>query len=194
MSKALTQGLILGAAVGLVAGFFVGRMASEAPASAAIQPPAAAAMPPQGMPLQPAVHPDLHATIFQLEQATARDPKDVQAWIALGNACFDAHQPQKSVEAYAKALALDPKNVSVLTDQGVMYREMKAFDKAIANFQAAQKLQPDHLQSLFNLGVVYGSDLQQKDKARKSFQRVIEKHPGTPQATEAKAALEKLGA
>lgn len=192
MSKDLTKGLVLGVVVGLVGGFFIGRLASE-PAAASVTP--AAKAPPVNAPQAGAPAPaamDIHAHIFQLEQVLRQNPKDVQAWVALGNACFDTHQAQKSIDAYAKVLELDPKNVSVLTDQGVMYRELKAFDKAIANFQAAQKIEPDHLQSLFNLGVVYGTDLKQKDKARKAIQRLLEKHPGTPQAAEAKVALEHL--
>jgi len=103
------------------------------------------------------------------------------------------HQPQPAVDAYAKALALAPKHphaADILTDQGVMYREMKAFDKAIANFKQAGKLDPNHLPSLLNIGVVYANDLHDQVAARKAWTRIIELAPGSPQAVQAKAYLE----
>ncbi len=192
MSKEVVQGVVLGVAIGGVLGFFIGRSAASAEAPVSVASVAKPNQAPAQMPPPLPSLADLQAHIAQLELITQQQPKDANAWIALGNACFDAHQAQKSVDAYAKALLLDPKNAAVLTDQGVMFRELKAFDKAIANFEAAQKVEPDHIQSLVNLGVVYGQDLGKKDKARKAYLRVIEKHPGTPQAEEAKVALEHL--
>src|SRR5207237_8149355 len=53
-----------------------------------------------------------------------RDPGDVKSWIALGNEYFDSGQRAKAIDAYGRALELQPNNPDVLTDQGVMYREL----------------------------------------------------------------------
>jgi cytochrome c-type biogenesis protein CcmH/NrfG len=124
----------------------------------------------------------------------AADPKNHDAWVALGNDYFDSHQAQKSVDAYAKALALKPDDPNVLTDQGVMYRQLNQFDKAVACFQKAAKLDPSHIQSLFNLGIVYAHDLHQPDEAAKAWNKLLVLAPASEQAAQARQQLAQLKA
>jgi len=126
------------------------------------------------------------------ERLVAQNPKDVQAWIALGNDYFDTNQAQRAVDAYAKALALKPDDADVLTDQGVMYRKLQAFDKAITNFQRAHQVDPRHVQSVYNLGVVYAFDLKDQAKAIAAWNRVIEVSPQSPQAAQARQNIQEL--
>lgn len=150
--------------------------------------------PPSAMPPSAAV-PETGAVqqrIAAEERLVAQNPKDVQAWIALGNDYFDTNQSQRAVDAYAKALALQPDNADVLTDQGVMYRKLQAFDKAVANFQRAHQVDPRHVQSVYNLGVVYAYDLKDPAKAIAAWNRVIEVGPQSPQAAQARQNIQDL--
>ena len=184
------RGLIVGLLLGSVLGFFLANLSSRRSAvSATVVAPAGTAPAPAATPSL-----EIQSRIFATEQILLKDPKNVNAWIALGNDYFDDHKHQQSVDAYAKALALNPDNPDVLTDQGVMYRELKAFDKAIANWEKAQKINPKHIQSLYNLGVVYANDLKQPDKARKAWTQVILLAPGSPSALQAQEGLTNLGA
>ncbi len=188
VSPAALIGTLAGRALGFLAGYLVARK-PEAPIVAAA-------------PASPESDPSAHAhlgdqlaraeRIRTLEQETARNPKDVEAWIQLGNDYFDTHQHQKSVDAYAKALALQPDNPNVLTDQGVMFKELRQFQKALENFQKASRLDPKHLQSLFNMGVVYAEDLDQPDKAIESWNRVITTDPSAPLAQQARQAIQAV--
>jgi len=126
------------------------------------------------------------------KQGLEKDPKNRALWVQLGNDYFDTHQPQLSVDAYAKALELKPDDPDVLTDQGVMYRELRNYDRAIANFEKANKLNPRHLQSLYNAGVVYGFDLHDTAKATDAFNRVIAADPNSSQAIQARTTLLEL--
>ncbi len=134
------------------------------------------------------------ARIAELEQVVAKDPKNLQAWITLGNDYFDANQAQKAVQAYGKALAIDPNNANVLTDQGVMFRALGFFDRALANFEKANKLDPKHLQSLFNIGIVYAVDLKQPAKARATFEALLQKDQTSDLARQAREMLQQLPA
>jgi len=87
-----------------------------------------------------------------------KDPRDLQALITLGDACFDMDRYQEAIDAYSKALAIDPKNPDVRTDMGIMYRKLGEFDKAIQAFQQAAQDQPMHINSRFNLGVTLKYD------------------------------------
>jgi cytochrome c-type biogenesis protein CcmH/NrfG len=190
LNRNLLSGLVIGVFVGFLAGYFLGARNSndEAPvvAAAAAQPGAGPAMPPRPNPME------IQERILANLAAVAADPKNLQAWIQLGNDYFDTQQAQKSVDAYAKALALAPGNPDVITDQGVMYRQLKAFDKAIANFTKANQLRPNHLQSLYNLGLVYADDLKQPEPARKAWNRVIQLDPASQQAALARQGLAAL--
>ena len=200
----MNRHMVIGIAIGLVVGLFVGYQAgtsgSSRTAEAAGMPPGMPIMPqgaPGGMPQTmpaPGGGPEIQAQIAGLQSVVARDPKNLQAWVQLGNAYFDTGQPLKSVEAYGRALELRPNDPDVLTDQGVMYRALGQFDKAISNFEKASKVNPGHVQSLFNMGVVYSSDLKQNDKAIAAWNRVVEIAPASPQAAQAKQLIAELQA
>jgi cytochrome c-type biogenesis protein CcmH/NrfG len=186
---------IIGLAVGLLLGVFIGYQAG----SVGHGPPAAPmqAMPqmPAQMPPQPAgPGPEVQGRIQMNQSIVARDPKNVAAWVQLGNDYFDTRQPQKAIDAYGRALELKPNDPDVLTDQGVMYRAVGQFDKAIQNFEQANRADPKHTQSLFNLGVVYSNDLKQPKKAIEAWSRVIQIAPQSEQAAQARTGIEELKA
>ena len=197
----MNRNTLIGTAVGLVVGILVGYIigSSRTPERPIAPAPVAPASPFPLAPLPGAPGGELPARIAQTEQLVARDPKNAQAWVQLGNDYFDLAkstndptQQRKSVAAYDHALAIAPNNPDVLTDQGVMYRDLGEYQKAIANFQKANQVDPNHVQSLFNLGVVYAQDLKQPDKAIAAFNRVVEISPGSPQAAQAKQLIDSL--
>ena len=145
-----------------------------------------------GVPVGSGTATDYQQRIMTAENIVAGDPKNRQAWVQLGNDYFDTGQPQKAINAYAKALELKPDDPNVLTDQGVMYRQVKQFDLAIANFEKAQQFAPNHLQSLYNLGLVYAEDLKQNDKAIKAWSRFLEIDSTSPTAQQIKGMIEHL--
>ena len=118
--------------------------------------------------------------------------QNLQAWVTLGNDYYDANNPQKSVQAYDKALALNPNDPNVLTDQGVMFRALGFFDKALANFEKANKLNPQHLQSLYNMGIVQAVDMKQPAKARPIFEKVAQMAGSSELGNQAREMLQQL--
>ncbi len=196
MNRYTVIALVVGLAVGGIIGYQAGSSSAPPPPVMAAPVPPSAGIP--AMPGAPVPVPqggvDAQQRIAGLQSVVARDPKNVRAWISLGNDYFDTHQAQKAVEAYGRALELEPNNADVLTDQGVMFRELKQFDKAIANFQKAAQVDPRHVQSLFNLGVVYAYDLKDTAKAEKAWNEVVQRNPMSPQATQAQQAIADLRA
>ncbi|BCS53787.1 tetratricopeptide repeat protein [Geobacter sp. SVR] len=136
---------------------------------------------------------DYSRRIAEAEKIVAADPKNLNAWISLGNDYFDTEQAQKAINAYGKALEIQPNNPNVLTDQGVMFRKVGWYDKALANFEKAQKIEPNHLQSLYNMGVVYASDLKQPDKAIQTWNRYLKIDSNSATAVQIKSMIAQLG-
>lgn len=134
---------------------------------------------------------DYAQRIAQAEQVVAKDPKNLNAWISLGNDYYDTEQSQKAINAYGKALEIEPNNPNVLTDQGVMYRKIGWYDKALANFELAIKINPRHLQGLYNAGIVYEVDLKQPEKAIPYWKKFLEIDSNSPTALQIKNTLEQ---
>jgi len=164
-------------------------------------PPGGGGMPPGGMMGAPSIPGGASSFDQQIavgKQMVAQDPKNIQAWVGLGNLYFDSfkatgdrQRAQASIDAYANALAIDPKNPDVLTDQGVMYRDLGQNDKALANFVKANQLNPNHMQSLMNAGVVY-SETNQPKMAEEAWLKVIATDKTGQFAGQAGAAIAEL--
>lgn len=132
---------------------------------------------------------DYTQRIAQAEKVVAQDPKNLNAWISLGNDYFDTEQTEKSIHAYGKALEIEPNNPNILTDQGIMFRRIGWYDKALANFEKANKIDPKHLQSLYNAGLVYAEDLKQPEKAASYWRRYLQLDSSSPTAIQIKTMM-----
>lgn len=185
----MTKENVFFGAAGLIIGLLLGILVGGKVTGGSPSPAAQAVQQTGGAMANPA---QLSIRITEAEKIVAKDPKNLQAWIALGNDYFDANNPQKSVQAYEKALELDPNNPNVLTDQGVMFRALGFFDRALGNFQKANKINPTHLQSLYNQGIVYAVDLKQPEKAKPVFEAIIQKGGNSDMANQARQMLQQL--
>ena len=179
---------ILVGVIALVAGLIIGWMAGQK--SSGPTPVVSAPGPaPAGAPA-PSVN--ARQKLNELKAVVAADPKNRQAWVAIGNEYFDADQPMESVEAYQKALELNDKDPNVLTDQGVMFRRLGWFDRAIANFTKAYQVDPSHATSLYNLGITYRYDLQDFPKAQEAWTKFLAVNPNGPGSDRVRQELEFL--
>lgn len=131
--------------------------------------------------------------IVSLEKEIAVNPTAVN-YASLGNLYFDTGQAAKAIAAYEKSLEKAPDNPDVLTDLGIMYRELKEFQKAVECFRKATQLNPRHTNALFNEGVVLAYDLSDKEGARNAWQKLIEIHPDahSPTGQPVKKMMEAL--
>lgn len=179
MKKETVLLVVITLVVGLLVGIIVSKGGSKGGGTAAA---------PQGQ-APPAVD---HQQTAMLEGIVAKDPKNRDAWVQLGNNYFDSDQAVKAVEAYGKALELNPNDPNVLTDQGVMFRRLGWYDRAIENFRKANQVDPSHLQSLHNLGVVYRYDLQDAAKAKEAWSRYLQVNPSGPGSEQIRAELQKI--
>jgi len=177
--------MVLFIGVALIVGLLVGIMVSKGKDKSAK---------PQMSAAQSAPQVNYQQNIQMLETVVAKDPQNRQAWVELGNNYFDSQQPMKAIEAYTKALELNPNDPNVLTDQGVMFRQLGWFDKAIASFEKANQVDPQHLQSLYNLGVVYRFDLQDFVKAKEIWKKYLELSPTGPASDRIRSDLQEMDA
>jgi tetratricopeptide (TPR) repeat protein len=130
--------------------------------------------------------------INRLKAIAESSPKNVNAWIALGNALMDSQRFLEAVDAYQKALALDPKNVDARVDMGTCYRGIGQPERALEEYRAAVKINPRHLNAHRNSGVVLAYDLNRRAEAVKEFEKYLELAPNAPDAVDIRKTIEQL--
>ena len=161
---------LLALAVGFFGGVMFGIFKSGPPG------PVQSAVPVQPTPI-PQSSADRSNEIAALEREVAANPSNVAAWISLGNNYFDTEQPEKSIQAYNKALELAPNNANVWTDLGVMYRRSGRPQEAIKAFDKAIEADPKHETSRFNKGIVLMHDLNDIKGAIAAWEGLLQINP-----------------
>ena len=170
--------LVIGILVGVIAVNLMGRKEQRAPMG-----------PPPGTSGSMV---NVQQNIQVLEDLVAKDPGNRNAWVELGNTYFDSDMPMKAVEAYGKALELNGKDPNVLTDQGIMFRQLGWYDRAIENFRKANEIDPRHSPSLFNLGLVYRENLNDDPHAIEAWEKFLALNPTGQSADYVRNQLELL--
>jgi cytochrome c-type biogenesis protein CcmH/NrfG len=129
-----------------------------------------------------------------LQDLVRKDPKNVSAWIKLGNVLMDTYRFNEAIAAYQNALELDPKNVDVRVDMATCYRNIGNPQKAVEEFRKAITINPDHLNAHRNLGVVLAFDLGDKKQAAKEWEEYLRLAPNAPDANQLRQEIAKLKA
>lgn len=129
-----------------------------------------------------------------LQNAVMQNPKNIVAWMNLGNMLMDSSRFQEAINAYQKALELDPKKVDVMVDMGTCYKNIGKPDRAAEEFRKAIKINPGHLYAHRNLGVVLANDIGDKKQAIKEFEEYLRLSPDTPDTQRIRQEVVRLKA
>jgi tetratricopeptide (TPR) repeat protein len=132
--------------------------------------------------------------VQQLESLAKANPKNANAWIALGNAQMDAQRYAEAIISYQRSLDIDPKNVDVRVDMGTCYRGVGQPEKAIEEYRKGMKIDPRHPMAHLNAGIVLSSDLGRKSEAIKEFEKYLELAPNAPNAADIRQDIQKMKA
>lgn len=163
----------LGTLLALAVGFLGGVLFAVLKSDSGVMSGGAQVQAPQAQVATPA-RPNM---IASLEDETARNPENTQAWVQLGNEYFDSSQHAKAIWAYRKSLELDPNNANVWTDLGVMYRRSGKPQEAINSFDKAIEVDPKHEPSRLNKGIVLLHDMQDFDGAIAAWEGLLAVNP-----------------
>lgn len=192
--------VILYVAIALVVGFVVGVTAGILYVTRGAEKPVMVRKPQMAPPGAPTPAPappardmiEVTSKIQTLKEIVKKDPKNLPAWVELGNLYFDSHQPKEAIEAYSQYLKVKPDNPDVRTDMGIMYRELKQFDRAIEEFKKAAQSDPKHLNSRYNIGIVLLHDKQDINGAIKAWEEYLKVDLNSERAQRIRAQIEKM--
>lgn len=147
--------IIFSLLAGLYGGYLLGSIAVDNRISAQNQ---------SGGPSAP-VNPADDAHFAHLQREVNANPQDAEAWNQLGHWYFDNAMPKEAIKAYESSLVLKPNDPNIVTNMGVMYRDLHEHEKALELFRQASGFDKNHLQSRFNQGIVLYFDLKREPEA-----------------------------
>ena len=150
-------------------------------------------MAPQEAPPPPGPPPaEVALKIDGLKEIVKKDPKNLPAWVELGNLYFDTNQPEEAIKAYTEYLKLKPDNADVRTDLGIMYRNTGQIDKAIEEFRKAAQIDPKHVNSRYNIGILLLHDKGDIKGAIKAWEDYLKVDPNSERGQRIKSQMEKM--
>jgi len=145
------------------------------------------------MPTPPGPSPaDLSLKIQTLKDIVKKDPKNLPAWVELGDLYFDGDQPREAIEAYSQYLAIKPDNPDVRTDMGIMFRKVGEFDRALEEFKRAAQSDPKHINSRYNIGIVLLHDKQDIKGAINAWEEYLKVDPRSERAERIRGQIDKM--
>jgi len=188
--------VILTIVIAFIVGFITGATVAILKGKKDVQKTAVVRKPqmaPQVAPVSKGPDPmEVASKIQTLKDIAHKDPKNLPAWVELGNLYFDSNQPREAIEAYSQYLAVKPDNADVTTDMGTMYRKLGNFDRAIEEYKKATQSDPKHANSRYNLGLVLLHDKQDTEGAVKAWEEYLKVAPKSERAERVRAQIDKL--
>ena len=181
---------IAGSLFGLIIGWVLGTQ--QAGRNVPIPAPVAQAAPAQQAAASPPPAPIDPGKVTELQDAAAKNPKDTDSRVLLGNIFFDAEQYPQSITWYEQALAIKPGDANVSTDLGVAYYYTNQPDRALKQFDHSLSIDPKHVKTLLNVGIVRAFGKQDLAGAGQAWQQVVDLAPGSPEGMAAKKGLEGI--
>lgn len=181
---------VSGTFFGLLVGWIIG---SQRPAASPAPAPAAqtAAAPAQPAPGQAPRAVD-EARVTALSGRASAEPGNAAVRTELGNVYFDADRFEDAIRWYEEALRINPGDADVSTDLGIAFYYTNQADRALAQFAHSLSVSPAHTKTLLNQGIVLAFAKQDLDAAAKSWERVVELAPDSPEGQAARRALDGL--
>ncbi len=127
----------------------------------------------------------------KLEDEIAKNPDDTVRIREYANFLLAAHRPDQALKYYNMILNKNPRRADILLSVTSIYFNKGDYKKAEETTMKILKFHKNNLEAKYNLGVIYAVT-GRKDDARKLWNDIIKKHPGSEVAALAKNSLTKL--
>lgn len=119
--------------------------------------------------------------IAELMASLDNEPNHLPTLMALGDQFMRKESWDRAAVFWKRALAVDPAQDQALNGLGVAYYNMDQFSDSAKQFERIIVLQPDNPRAHFNLGMLYKHYLNEPERARMYFERVLELNPDDEQ-------------
>ena len=135
---------------------------------------------------------ELMEKIEELKETVREHPKDLAAWVKLGNIYSKHHQYREAIEAFSQALSIQPNDPDIRTNLGLMLRGLGDDDGAIEEFKKAAQNNPKHVSSRYYLGLILLQDKGNTQEAIKAWEDYLKVEPKGQRANQVRVEIERL--
>jgi cytochrome c-type biogenesis protein CcmH/NrfG len=135
---------------------------------------------------------ELMEKIEDLKETVREDPKNLAAWLKLGDIYFDYNRYREAIEAYSQYLSIKPENSDIRTKMGMMLRGLEDFEGAFEAFKKAAQINPRHAESRFQLGALFLKEKKDVNGAITAWEEYLLVAPKNERANWVKAEIERL--
>lgn len=162
-------------------------------------PPPQAAPPPPRQPEQltlytiPRNPADFSMQAIQAFKKRAEEnPGDAEALVGLGDANFMISRFDVSKDYYEKAIAVDQGRVDAYIGLSNTYLQLQRPEDSIRQLDYLLKANEDYAHALYNKGLILLMALHDTEGAKKSWSKLLEKHPDYERAMKIRGELESM--
>ena len=127
--------------------------------------------------IQQNVTKNIQAAISSFHIAHLLAPKEIDIYISLGSAFYDAQDYDNALIIYRRALELEPNNAKIHCNLGYLHWGMGDLTEAIKEYKLSIKNDPNYDIAHNNLGVIYLDDLAHITNAIECFKHAAEANP-----------------
>lgn len=184
---------ISGLVFGIAAGYFVFEALSPVTAESTATS-AAAAAPESAIGLEPEqrFQPIDEEAVEVLTARAEANPQDAATRAEMGSLYMNAGRFAEALPWLEQAVALDTQALDARNGLALTYLNLGRLDDAVGTFEGTLSIDPDHAVTLFGLGRVKLYMLQDIRGGMAMWDRLVEAHPDSLEASEVRAELEAL--
>jgi tetratricopeptide (TPR) repeat protein len=129
----------------------------------------------------------------ELTTASEIDPKHASTWYELGNLAYIKTKYNQSVTMYAKAVSLDKNYYEAYNNMGSAFYALKKGKESEEAFKKVMIIKSDFALLYKNMGLLYERLLNDKQKAKASYQEYLRRRPDAPERAAVKFWINDLG-
>lgn len=137
------------------------------------------------------VTPEFKAKIASLKSEIEANPQDTTKIKELANLLVAGHNPIEAIIYYEKLLKLNPQSLDTYFALSDIYYERQEYDRTLELTKKIIELTPSDERAYYNLGAVKAS-MNEISEAKRIWNEVIAKFPGTESAKLAADALNRI--
>lgn len=126
-----------------------------------------------------------------LEYLESPEEERAEAHNTRGSDLYERDEYEAAIREFSAAVALAPNNATYRVNLAVALSEIGEYERAISEFEEALRLDPNHVGAYLQLGYTY-QEMERPLQAVEAWKKVLELAPDSPEAEEAREALESI--
>lgn len=147
--------------------------------------------PTEGPPGKENVSGEVKHQLEMLKKSVDENPNDTLKIREYADLLAAAHHPEEAVIYYYTILNVNPRRTDIISSLAFVYYNQKDYNKAYDLTGKILLYEPNNTEAMYNLGAI-SATRGNKAEAKKNWEELIKKYPGSKESKLAENSLKKL--